>query len=89
METTVIIVLGIVSLSLGGALVFMVLRSANRGIDTDNVVQTLTTQFGQLSFEALSKAQTSFLDLANTRFKNLSDASGAELEQKRDSLISS
>ncbi len=32
METTVIIVLGIVSLSLGAALVFMVLRSANRGI---------------------------------------------------------
>jgi len=62
METTVIIVLGIVSLSLGGALVFMVLRSANRGIDTDNVVQTLTTQFGQLSFEALSKQKKGLID---------------------------
>ncbi len=52
----------------------------------DDIVDRLKVEFSSLSFEALQKAQTSLLELAETRFKTLSEAGAADLNQKK-SLI--
>ena len=52
----------------------------------DDVVDRLKVEFSSLSFEALQRAQTSLLELAETRFKTLSEAGVSELNQKK-SLI--
>ena len=57
-------------------------HEAGKG-QVDDVIDRLKVEFSSLSFEALQRAQTSFLELAETRFKTLSEAGVTELDQKK------
>ncbi|MBI4328873.1 MAG: DNA recombination protein RmuC, partial [Chloroflexi bacterium] len=48
-----------------------------------DITEVLKAQFGSLSLEALEKAQKTFLDLAETRFKALTEAGSNDLLQKK------
>ena len=63
-------------------------HEAGKG-QVDDVIDRLKVEFSSLSFEALQRAQTSFLELAETRFKTLSEAGVTELDQRRASLTGS
>ena len=62
------------------------IRRGTSDVRVNDVMDRLKAEFGTLSFEALQRAQNAFLDLAETRFKTLSEAGTAELNQKK-SLI--
>ncbi|MBM3942117.1 MAG: DNA recombination protein RmuC [SAR202 cluster bacterium] len=84
METVVILLLLLVLVLVSVVLFLLFRRTSNQTpIDTSSIIQSVTTQLSQTSFEALNKAQTSFLELADTRFKVLSQGSAAELDQKK------
>ena len=62
------------------------IRQGTSKAQVDDVIDRVKAEFGSLSLEALQKAQTSFLELAETRFKTLSETGTAQLDQKK-SLI--
>ena len=62
------------------------IRQGTSKAQVDDVIDLLKAEFGSLSLEALQKAQSSFLELAETRFKTLSETGTAQLDQKK-SLI--
>jgi DNA recombination protein RmuC len=82
MEALVIVVLGIVSLVLAIVVVFLLRRPANTQVNPTATSDDLTARFSQVSLDVLGKAQASLLELADTRFRTLSQGSAAELEQK-------
>ena len=49
----------------------------------DHAVELMRAEFGNLALEALQKSQETFLNLAETRFKNLQQAGVSELDQKK------
>lgn len=48
-----------------------------------DIIEELKAQFGSLALEALEKSQRTFLDLAETRFKVLTEVGSSELNQKK------
>jgi DNA recombination protein RmuC len=83
METIVIALLVIVSLMLVIVVGFLLRRPVNTQVNPAAISDDLTARFSQVSLDVLGKAQATFLELADTRFRSLSQGSAAELEQKK------
>lgn len=88
MEVLAILLLLVVSLVLAVVILFLLRKPASPPppVDTTSIVQGVAAQLGQMNLDSLNKAGSSLLELADTRFRTLSQGSAAELEQKK-SLI--
>lgn len=82
MEIAILVALGVLIVLVVAGYWLRIGRTKKQPAGAD-ITEELKAQFGSLSLEALGKAQKTFLDLAETRFKALTEAGSSDLLQKK------